>query len=292
MLLPKFDFHEPATLNEAIDILLHLGSGAKLIAGGTDLLPNMKKRVLSPAHLVSLERIDELNHLDVSNGRIHLGAGLTVSELAQSETLKKNLGAFTKGAGSLGSPLIRNRATLAGNLITARPAADLPPSLMVYGASVVLKRPGNERTVPLKNFFTGPGETVINADEILSGVHLPAPPPHTGADYIKLGVREALSIALVNAAAFLSLTAPDGTIEKARIVLGAVAPTPLRAVSAEKILLGEKPSPALFEKAAREAVKDCRPIDDFRGSAEYRTAMVEVLTRRTLAAAHETACLS
>jgi carbon-monoxide dehydrogenase medium subunit len=137
----------------------------------------------------------------------------------------------------------------------------------------------------LEDFFTGPGETVMGADEILTAVHIPQPPDHTGAGYIKLGVRKTLEISLVNVAACLSLDGEKGAIQEARIVLGAVAPTPIRAPSAEKALMGEMPSEALFEKAGEAAAEDSRPIDDFRGSAVYRRDMVAALTRRTLAMA-------
>ena len=153
MLLPKFDYHEPATVHDACSIMGELGKKAKPIAGGTDLLVNMKKKVMSPNHLVSLSRIDDLKRIDVTDNRIRIGACLTASELAESKEVKENLGALGKGAISLGSPLIRNLATIAGNVVTARPAADLPPPLMVYGAKIVLKSAGGEREVLLENFF-------------------------------------------------------------------------------------------------------------------------------------------
>ena len=282
MLLPKFDYHEPATVYDACSIMGELGKKAKPIAGGTDLLVNMKKKVMSPNHLVSLSRIDDLKRIDVTDNRIRIGACLTASDLAESKEVKENLGALGKGAISLGSPLIRNLATIAGNLVTARPAADLPPPLMVYGAKIVLKSAGGEREVLLENFFKGPGQTVIEPDEILTEIVIKIPPTHSGAGYFKLGVRKALEISLANIAAFISLDSPNGAISDAKIAMGSVAPTPIRAISAEKILLGEKPSESLLARAAEAAVDDGRPIDDFRASAEYKKAMVGVLTRRTL----------
>jgi len=282
MVLPKFDYHEPTTVHDACSIMGEMGKEAKPLAGGTDLLVNMKKKVISPKHLVSLSRIDDLKKIDMSNGKIRIGACLTASELAESKEIRDRLYALGRGAISLGSPLIRNLATVSGNLITARPAADLPPPLMVYGAKVVLKKTTGEREVPLDIFFKGPGQTVIEPDEILTEIVIKNPPTHSGAGYLKLGVRKALEISLVNIAAFISLDSPNGAISDAKIAMGSVAPTPIRAISAEKILIGEKYSESLLARAAEAAVDDSRPIDDFRASADYKKAMVGVLTRRTL----------
>ncbi|MFC1823958.1 FAD binding domain-containing protein [Thermodesulfobacteriota bacterium] len=282
MLLPKFDFHEPQTIDEACTLLDELGERTKLLAGGTDLIVSMKRKILAPEHLVSLSEVQDLRTLDTSGDHIRIGACLTAAELAESTDIRTSLNALNLGAGSLGSPLIRNRATIAGNLVTARPAADLPPPLMAFGAEVVLKSKAGERFVALKNFFKGPGETVAKPDEILTEIQVIKPPPHTGSAYIKLGTRQALEISLVNVAAFIALEKAEGGIKKARIVLGAVAPIPMRALSAEKILIGEAPGESLFEKAGEAAAADSQPIDDFRGSAEYRRAMVKTLTQRAL----------
>lgn len=282
MLMPKFEFYEPSTSHEACKTLAELGRGARPIAGGTDLIVNMKKRIVCPEHLVSLSRVPDLKEIHISNRTVVIGSCLTVAELAESEKIKKTFTALASGAASLGSPLIRNLATIGGNLVSSRPAADLPPSLIAYDARVVLKRESGERVVPLKDFFRGPGQTVMDPDEILTAVEVDLPPTFSGAGYIKLGVRKTLEISLVNVAAFLALDDLDGVITEARIVLGAVAPVPMRASSAEQTLMGEKPGDSLFSKAGEAAVRDSRPIDDFRGSAEYRRAMVQVLTQRTL----------
>jgi len=281
MLLPRFDFHEPATIEEACQVMAELGQEAKPLAGGTDLIVNMKKKILSPAHLVSLSRIENLKRVDPSNGEIRIGACITVSELTESHEIERRFKALHTGARGLGSPLIRNLATIGGNLVSARPAADLPPPLMAYGADIILKTNSGERSVPLKDLFLGPGETVIEPHEILTEIHLNNPPPHSGAAYFKLGVREALEISLVNVAAFISLD-DDESIKEARIILGSVAPTPIRSESAEKVLLGEKPTEKIFIQAGKAASKDSRPIDDFRASAAYKKDMVEALTSRTL----------
>jgi carbon-monoxide dehydrogenase medium subunit len=286
MLLPKFDYHEPLTINEACGVMAELDEKARPLAGGTDLIVNMKKGVLTPEHLVSLSRIVELRQIRISDDQVRIGALTTADELAESEEIGKTLTALATGAGNLGSPLIRNLATIAGNLVTARPAADLPPPLMVYGAEIILRSSSGKRSVPVDDFFTGPGETVIKSDEILTEVVVPKTPPRSGAGYIKLGVRQALEISLVNVAAYFALDDKNGSIQDAKIVLGAVAPAPIRAPSAEKVLIGERPGDILFAKAGEAAAKDSKPIDDYRGSAAYRKAMVEVLTRRTLGMAY------
>lgn len=282
MILPKFEYHDPSTLDEACQIIEELREKARPLAGGTDLLVNMGKGNISPENVVSLGRIEELGTKSLSNGQLRLGACVTASELAQSKEVQDIINPLSVGANSLGSPLIRNLATIGGNLVSARPAADLPPSLMAYGAGVVLKKSSGERTIPLDNFFRGPGQTVMEPDELLTEIVIEKPAPHSGGGYIKLSARKALVISLVNVAAFISLDGKGGAITSARVVLGAVAPVPLRAVSSEQVLMGERPTDALFAKAGDAAAKDSKPIDDFRGSAEYRRAMVSVFTRRAL----------
>jgi CO/xanthine dehydrogenase FAD-binding subunit len=282
MVLPKFEYHDPPALDEACQIMAELKEKARPLAGGTDLLVNMRRGTVSPEHVISLGRIEELRGIYPSNGQLRLGACLTAAEIGQSKEVNDLINPLGSGANSLGSPLIRNLATIGGNLVTARPAADLPPPLMAYGASVVLKNSSGKRAVSLDNFFRGPGQTVMEPDELLTEITVETPPPYSGGGYIKLGARKTLITSIVNVAAFLSLDDRDGTITSARVVLGAVAPVPMRATSSEQVLLGEKPTDALFLRAGEAAAGDSKPIDDFRGSAEYRRAMVEVLTRRAL----------
>jgi CO/xanthine dehydrogenase FAD-binding subunit len=281
MLLPKFNFHEPVTVEEVCQILSELGSKASIIAGGTDLLVNMKKAIISPEHLVSISRIDELKEMDSSNGRVKIGTCFTVANLAESEKIKEKLSALAKGAGNLGSPLVRNLATIGGNIGSARPAADLPPALMAYGTKVVLKCSTGDRLVSLDAFFLGPGLTAVKPGEIITEIWVDTPPPHAGAGYINLGVRKAQDCNLVNVSSFISLD-EQNVITDARIVMGCVGPKHLRSPLAEQILIGEKPSQKLFDKAGDAASGDSTPIDDFRGSAKYKKAMVGVLTKRTL----------
>jgi CO/xanthine dehydrogenase FAD-binding subunit len=284
MFLPKFDFHEPATEAEAFELMADFGKDARPLAGGTDLMVNLKKKILNPKHLVSLARITALQEMASDNGTLIIGAGCTIADLAQSEEIAKKVSALSSGAKSLGSPLIRNLATIGGNIGSARPAADLPPSLIACGASVVLKSVRGERTLTVEDVITGPGKTTLQPDEIITAVHVPLPGVNAAAGYMQLGARKAQDCNLVNVASFISLN-DDGTISKAKIVMGSVGPVPLRAGTAESILVSEKPSDSLFRKAGEAASADSRPILDFRGTAEYKRAMVSVLTRRTLAMA-------
>jgi aerobic carbon-monoxide dehydrogenase medium subunit len=289
MRLPNFDYHEPGTLDDACRILAQLGTTAKLIAGGTDLMVNMKKNLVSPANLISLSKIDELKQLETDNGRMTIGSCVTVAELIDSDAVNSTLSALGAGARSLGSPLVRNRATIGGNLGSARPAADLPPSLMAYGATVVLKSGKGQRTVSLDDFFVGPGLTEIGPDEILTEIRVNVPPPGSGAGYLNLGLRKTQDCNVVNVGSFIALDDRDGSIQQARVIMGCVGPTHLRSPAAEKILIGEQPDDRLFERAGAAAAGGCTPIDDFRGSAGYKRDMVAVLTKRTLKTAHHEA---
>lgn len=291
MLLPKFTYHEPKTLDEAAGLTGELGREASVLAGGTDLLVKMKRGQIHPKHVVSLGRIEEMKRVKEDPGSFTIGACVTASEMNRQEELKTFLCGLSEAAGLLGSPLIRNLATVGGNIMTASPAADLPPSLIAYGANLLLRKAGGERTVPLEKFYVGPGQTVLEPGEILSGIVLGKPPRFSGCGYVKLGLRRSLEISLVNVAAFLVLDGP-ARVREARIVLGAVAPTPMRSLSAEKVLAGGAADEETFERAGEAAAGDARPIDDFRASAEYRRQMVGVLTRKALRMAYDSAKMS
>ena len=192
------------------------------------------------------------------------------------------------GAAALGSPLIRNIATIGGNLVTARPAADLPPSLIARGAKVTAKVGVKDLEYPVEGFATLPGQIVLPAGGIITSVLVPKPADGSGGAYLKLGVRKSLECSIINVAAYLELDG-DGTVKTARVVLGSVAPTHIRAKSAEAVLQGEKATDELLVKAGEAAGKDSRAIDDFRGGSDYRREMVKVYTRRVLEAARKRA---
>lgn len=286
MNLPKFEYHDPSCLTEALDLMSSLKEKAHPIAGGTDLVVNMKKGLVNPQEVVSLSRIKEMRKFAFENGVFRMGACVKVSDIAEIECIASEFSALNEAANSLGSPLVRNVATIGGNIVSARPAADLPPSLIAYDAAIVLQSSKQRRVVSLDQFFTGPGESIIQPDELLVEIIMRKLPSNSGASYIKLGMRDAATISIVNVAVVMTLTTGE-RIGSVRIVLGAVGPTFVRSRSAEEILIGERGSEALFRKAGEIALKDCSTIDDHRGSRQYRCAMVRVLTERALVNAYK-----
>lgn len=288
MLLPRFEYLEPTSLDQAAAALAEKPGQASVLAGGTDLLVNLKRGLVKPDRLVGLTKIDGLAQAEASGEGLTIGPLVTTAELAAQFDGSPKYGALAQAAGKLGTPLIRNRATVAGNILSARPAADMSPPLLALGAQAVLQGPKGQRQVALDGFFTGPGKTTRAADEILTGLQVPDPGPGSAGCYLKLGARKTLEISIVNLAAWVKLES-DGTIAQARIFMGAVGPTPLRARETEAMLPGYKPVSGGeddFAASAAKAASEATPIDDFRGSAEYRRAMVEVLARRALSTAY------
>ena len=276
----KPDYSAPRTLEEALQVLGETPEGARVLAGGTDLVPRMRARMVTPSLLVDL-RLLALDEINLDGDWLALGACVTQTALIELDLIASHFPTLAEAAREMAGPPIRNRATIGGNLVNASPAADLAPPLLVYDAEVVLAKTGSVRRVPLSEFFTGPGQTVLAPEELLATVRLPLMPPSTAAKFIKLGKRKAMAVAVVDAAARLSLDA-NGRISQARIALGSVAPTPMRAVGAEALLVGQSPSEELFAEAGQTASEAASPISDLRASAGYRKQMVAVLSRRAL----------
>lgn len=290
MLLPRFEYHEPSTLEEALRLLSEFGGNARILAGGTDLLVRMKLNVDRPSHVISLEKVPGLTSVTSRNSHgVTIGSAVTASDLATNELIKDRFTPLALAGSRLGAPMIRNRATIGGNLVNARPAADLSPASMVLSAGLKLKSMESERLVSINDFFIGPGQTVIEENELLVSLEIETPPPWSGGSYLKLGARKALEIAMVNVACLLTLQSADGPITDVKIALGAVAPTPVRAYAAEDFLLGQQPSESLFKEAGAIGVGMCSPITDHRGSMEYRCMMIESLTSRALQQAYQRA---
>ncbi|MDA3787641.1 MAG: xanthine dehydrogenase family protein subunit M, partial [Desulfobacula sp.] len=281
---------EPFSIQDALKLKKTHKENAKLLAGGTDLLVHLKKKLISTKNIISLSRIKDLSRITKEEDSVIIGACATMSQLSSSPIIKEKFKTLKAGCDNLGNHLIRNRATIGGNACNASPAGDTLPALLVYDASVILENTDKKREIPIKDFFTGPGKSCIKPDEILTGFRLPIPPKHSGAHYIQLGKRKSSEINVVNVASFLEYDPASLKIIKTRISLGSVAPTPVRAPKAEASLLGQTPVESSFFAAGEIARRlDCLPIDDFRGTAGYRQAMVGVLTKRTLAAAFELA---
>lgn len=279
MSLSDVRLHSPRTLPEAFELLDEL-EGARILAGGTDLLVDIKQGLVKAKHLIALQHIEVLRTIDTQDDKIRLGAMVTPQEISTHPLVTEHLPALGEAARSMASTQIRSMATIGGNIASAVPSADLPPSLMVMGASVSLECSGGSRDISLADFFTGPRDTVCGGGEILTGIFIPHPPPNSGTSYQKLTLREANALAVASAASFLTLS--KEAINRARIVLGAVAPTPLLASDASGFLVGKKPSDRLFQEAAVRAHEESQPISDIRGSIWFRKELVRVLVYRSL----------
>ncbi len=281
-MLTDLRFHSPETIEEATQLLDRL-KGARVMAGGTDLIVDAKQGLTDVSDVVSLHRIRELKGIDKEGDAIRIGALVTAEELASDPLIARYLPAVADAARSMASRQIRSVATVGGNIASAVPSADLPPSLIAAGASVKLRCSRSTRELPLLEFFTGPRETVCRSAELVTSVSVPLPSPGTGISYQKFALREASALAV--AAVASALTLEKGTIQKAAIVLGAVAPTPLAASKASDLLTRKEPTGELFEEAASLAKEEAKPISDIRGSVWHRRELVGVLTKRTLAEA-------
>ena len=284
--LNRFKFHEPGSIPEASRLLLDFGSAARAMAGGTDLLVGIKEKGLRPAHVVNLKRIPDLAEIRrEEDGGLYLGALVTVGAVEQG-LAGTPYAVLAEAAAVLASVQVRNRATVGGNLCNASPSADLAPPLIALGAVALCQGPAGQRELPLEDFFQGPGQTALQPGELLVGLRLPEPGARAGAAYVKISPRRAMDIAVVGAAVALALEPGGGDrVQRARVVLGAVAPTPERARRAEALLEGRVPDPAALEAAAEQAMREARPITDLRASAEYRRDMVRVAVRRAAQAA-------
>jgi len=279
--LPKFNYLAPATLDEALSLLARYKGKARVIAGGTDLVPKLKRREIgAPEHVIDLKSVPGLDNIEYDAAGLSLGALVTIGAVETAAIIGEKFGVLAQAARSMASPQVRNRGTIAGNICNAVPSADSAPPLLTLGAKLKLISQKGERIVGIEDFFTGPNQTTLSNDEILEEIHIPHPPPNSQGIYLKLTPRRAMDLAIVGVAAVV--TAQDGVCKDIRIALGAVAPAPIRAKKAEAVLKRQKFDDNLIEKAARTAAGEARPIDDHRASAEYRRDMVEVLVKRAI----------
>ena len=284
----RFDLVLPQSLDDCLKILAQRGDQAKLVAGGTDLLPQMKNGVTRPKVVVDLSGIKRVRQIHTGNGQgLRIGAAVTAREIELSPGIRGAYQAIAESGALVGSIQVRNLATVGGNICNAAPSADMAPPLVALEAQAVIAGPKGERRVPLADFFTGVRKTVLAPDEVLVEFVVPAPGAHSGGQYLRHTPRRELDIAVVGVAS--QLTMANGTCAQARIVLASVAPTPVRATAAERALEGQAITPALIERAATLAVEAAKPINDQRGSVEFRKHLVRVLTRRTLITALERA---
>jgi len=302
MLLPRFEYEAPPTLADALARLAAEKAGARILAGGTDLLVKMKRRVMRPRLLLSLRRVAGLDAVATTDaGGVRIGAMTTMSALAMGSGLnsphahlshRNVIGelspdplwtALVEGAASVGGPIIRNRATIGGNIVNARPCADTVPALIALGARLHLEACSGRRVVDIDGFLTGPGETLIRADEVLTTIELPPPGARFhGSCYLKATRRAAMEVTIAGCAARIDLEDDGRTVRTARLVFASVAPVPLRARGAEQAIEGRVADAGVVREAAALARGEARPIDDCRAPADFRAEMVEILARRAL----------
>jgi CO/xanthine dehydrogenase FAD-binding subunit len=278
-----FEYYAPHSLEEALSLLDNWKEKAKVLAGGTDLIVQMKNRYARPTVIIDVKKILELNRLEWNEGgTLHIGAAVPLSKIITFPLVMQKFSILYQACSIIGSMQLRNRGTVGGNICNAAPSADSAPPLLCLGAKAIVARLGGCRIVPLDSFFHGPGQTALASNELLVGIEVPAPPTHSSGCYLRHTPRQDMDIAVVGVASLLVFTSQENRCQEARIVLGAVAPTPIRVPQAESILAGRVLTEEAIEEAAEKAAEAAHPISDMRGSGEYRKELVKVLTRRTL----------
>ncbi len=287
MIPAAFEYHTPASIAEAADLLIRYGDDAKILSGGQSLIPLMKLRLATPRHVLDINGIPGLDQIRESDGFLRIGALVRESDLEESEVVRARYPLLADTCRVIADPIVRNLATVGGNLAHADPANDHPATMLALGAEVVAAGRSGERRIPIASFFTGPFTTALTADEVLVEIRIPAPPSRSGGAYVKLE-RKVGDFATVAVAAQVTLAA-DGTCERAGIGLTSVGPTAIKAERAEEALKGARPDEASIRRAAEQAAAASRPSDDLRGSVEYKKDMVRVLTARALRKALERA---
>lgn len=279
----RFDYYEPKTIKEACKLYLNLGNKASLLAGGTDLIPKLRQKLIKPKAVINLKRISGLDFVKAyGKSGLSLGTLTHIADIAVHPLLQERFPLLCVAARSIGSTQVRNLATLGGNLCNASPSADMAPGLLVLDARVKVVGPSGNREFPLEEFFTGPGKMNLARGEVLTEVRIPFPSPHTRQIYLKHSIRRAMDIALVGVAVALSFDDRTKICSKARVAFGAVAPTPVRAKKTEEKLVGKKIEEFPLESVGETAAEEVAPISDVRGSATYRREMVKELTKEAI----------
>ena len=278
-MLPKFDYHAPETLQETLDLLDKLGKDAKLLAGGTDLIVNLRARQERAKNLIDIKKVKELQEISYDEKRgLTVGAAVTLNKLIHNKDVKRIFPVLVEAAGTIGDFQVRNRATLVGNICNASPAADSAPALLVLDATVNITSRKGTRRVPIREFFKGVKKTVLATDEMVTSISVPTPPGASRGRYLKARRVLGEDLAIVGVGGLL---VPNGkSTPEFRIAYASVAPTPVRAFEAEKIFGSKKSLDRLVEEAMPIVMKTVSPITDVRGGEEYRANLVKVLTKR------------
>ncbi len=286
MIPGKFEYFAPHTLPEAVKLLSEKGYGAKILAGGQSLIPAMRFRLAAPEILIDINRIDGLSYIKEANGYLVIGAMTREAELDASDLIHQKYPLLADTAKVIADPLVRNMATVGGNLAHADPANDHPATMLAYNAQIVAAGPGGERIIPIDEFFVDLFTSSLAENEILKEIRIPTPPAHSGGAYLKLE-RKVGDYAV--AAVAVQLTLDGDACQAIRIGLTNVSAVPMRAANAEAALTGQTLSDDNIKAAAAAAAAECEPSADLRGSEEYKRDMVRVLTMRAIRQAVERA---
>jgi CO/xanthine dehydrogenase FAD-binding subunit len=288
MRLPRFEYFAPKTLESALGILAEHGDGAHLFAGGTDVMVKMSAGRLRPKAIIRLMDVEGLDGINFHPKEgLTLGATARLAEVASHPDILKHYPALAHSVQVMANEEVRHMGTVAGNLCNAAPSADTAPPLIAMGAEVTLESLNGQRRLPLDQFFKGPGLTAMQHGEVMTSIHVPVPQPKSGASYMRISARCGVDIAAVGVGV---MTVFNGKgCKEARVVLGAVAPIPMRATKTEDLLKGRQWTQGLVEEGGNLAAEEAKPISDVRASAEWRKKMVAVLTKRTLEEARERA---
>lgn len=287
MIPRSFEYFSPRTLDEAIGLLQKLGPDAKLLSGGQSLIPMMKLRILSPQHIVDINRIPGLDYISENDGHLRIGALAREHQLETSEIIDSKLPILADTAKFIADPLVRSQATVCGNLAHGDPANDHPATMLALGAKVVATGPNGQREIAIEDFFPGLFTTALEPEEILTEIRIPLPPAKSGGAYLKLE-RKVGDFATAGVAVQLTLD-DAGNCSKAGVGLTNVGMTPIKATKTEAFLAGKTLDEATINEAAAIAASESQPMDDIRGSAEYKRDLVRVLTGRALTRALERA---
>jgi carbon-monoxide dehydrogenase medium subunit len=280
MIPRSFEYFSPQTLDEAIALLQKLGPDAKLLSGGQSLIPMMKLRLVSPAFIVDINRIPGLDYISENDGHLRIGALAREHQLESSESVKTKFPILADTAKVIADPLVRSQATVCGNLAHGDPANDHPATMLALGATVVATGPKGQREIAIEDFFPGLFTTALDPEEILTEIRIPFPPPKSGGAYLKLE-RKVGDFATAGVAVQLTLD-DAGVCKRAGIGLTNVGMAPIKAKQTEAFLNGKKLDASVIQQAAESAASESQPMDDIRGSADYKRDLVRVLTARAL----------
>lgn len=282
----EIELYRPQNLAEALTLLAQYGSESKPLAGGTNIVGELRDGHHNGKSLIDLIHLKELRSINQNDGYIMIGGGTTITDLIDHPLISLHAGILKEAAQLFANPLVRNRATVAGNLVDASPAADTAPPLLALNAEVQLMSKAATRWIKLEDFITGVRKTLLQPGELMFAIRWPVPSKRSAGAYTKVGLRKADAISVLSAAVFLEIN-ETGFCKQASIALGAVAPKPFRSHEAEALLIGKVLEPGLINEAARLAAERSHPIDDIRGTAAYRKRITAVTVRRLLTRAAE-----